>query len=124
MRSLLFSAVVGMATLGLFVGTADEAQARPRDRAEVQSTRGRDNYYGGGYYGRGYYGRGYYGGYYGPSYYGSSYYYPATTTQSYYYPPGDASRYQYYWSNGWYICYDRTTGEYWYQSNGKWYVWQ
>jgi hypothetical protein len=116
MRSLILSAVSGLSTLGLYVGTVGDAQAQRRGR---DSDGGRGGFVGRGYYGRGYYGRGYYGGYYG-----SSDYYPSTS-QSYYYPPGDTSRYTYYWSNGWYICYDNVSGQYWYRgSDGSWYVWQ
>src|SRR5579871_3211925 len=93
MKSLLLSAVFGLATLGLFLGTTDEAQAQRGRRGGDGWGRG---YYGGGYYGGGYYGRGwrsgYYGGYY-PGYYSSSYYYPDTTTQSYYYSPDSTGRY-------------------------------
>jgi hypothetical protein len=114
MKSLLLSAVLGLATLGLFVGTAGEAQAQRRGRdgdSDRRGYSGRPGYYG---YNRGYSGSRYYGGYYSrPS-----------TYQSYYYGPGDADRYSYYWSNGWYICYDRVTGDYWYQgSSGSWYRW-
>lgn len=118
MKSLILSTVMGLATLGLFLGTPGDAQAQRRDR--VSARRGN---YDGGYYGRGYYGRGW-GGYgYDGGYYGSSYA-PATTTQSYYYP-ASTDRYSYYWSNGWHMCYDNVTGQYWYQgSSGTWYLWQ
>jgi hypothetical protein len=129
MKSLILSAVLGLSTLGPFAATAPDAHAAPRDRAW---NRGYDGgYYGRGYYGGGYYGRGYRSGYYGGGYYypsydsGTSYYYPSTTTtQSYYYAPESASRYQYYWKNGWHMCYDNVTGQYWYESNGFWYLWQ
>lgn len=143
MRSLILSAVLGVATLVSFFGSTSEAQAQRWGRGGgwgvsvgpvgVYSGTG---YYGG--YGRSYYGSPYYGNsyYYSQPYYssdyGTSYYYstPSTTT-SYYSAPSTTtysndSRYQYYWSNGWYMCYDRTTGEYWYQDpNSKyWYRWR
>jgi hypothetical protein len=128
MRSILLSAVLGMATLTAFFGTASTAEA--------QRWRGRGyydrDYWDGRYYGSDYYSRPYYRSYYyGRPYYGTSYYYSTPSTSvSYYYGPNttysDDSRYHYYWSNGWYICYDRQTGDYWYQDPNTryWYRWR
>jgi len=83
-------------------------------------------WYGNSYYGNSYYGNRYYGGYDYPS---TSYYYPSTTytypatRSSYYYEPSSSDRYEYYMSNGWQVCRDRFTNEYWYKKDGYWYRW-
>ena len=126
MRSLLLSAVLALSSLGLLLADTPsvEAQWRARGRGSVGVYVAPSGTYG---YTRG----GYYGGYYRPRYY-SGYYYPRYYTypsysSSYYSDSGSysGSQYDYYWSNGWYICYDRSTGEYWYQdpSSGTWYLW-
>jgi len=127
MRSVIASLLLGLCTLVPILATDAEAQAQ----------RGR---YGGGGYRGGYYGRsyapynyGYYGYYprsYNYGYYNSGYVYPRT--YSYYEAPvyespvyvaPATSRYDYYWSNGWYICYDRVSGQYWYSESGSWVPW-
>jgi hypothetical protein len=118
--------------------TDNEAQAQRRGRAGVgvyAGPRGAGVYYGSGrgYYDGRYYDNRYYDGryydnrYYDGRYYGSRYYYPSSyyypARTSYYYGPS-ASRYYYYWTNGWYVCQDRYTGDYWYRSGGSWYRWR
>jgi len=125
MRSLFLSIVLGLSSLSLMLADTPSAQAQPRGRVRgsvgVYVTPSGGNSYGWDGYNRGYYPR-YYSRYYYPRYY---YSYPSYS--SYYYGSSDysTSQYSYYWSNGWYICYDRYSGDYWYQdpSSGYWYRW-
>src|SRR5713226_7726569 len=99
MRSLLLSAVLGLSSLSLFLADIPSAQAQPRSRGRGSvggyvAPSGSYNRSRGGY-SRGYY---YYPRYYSYPSYSSSYYYDSSDYSS--------SRYTYYWTNGWYICYD------------------
>lgn len=129
MRSFLLSAVMSLAVLGSVLMTDSTAQAQRRGRGGAAGVyvgpRGSGYYNGRGYSNGRYYGNRYYGnryyGYYGNGYYDT--YYTPSYRSSYYYEPSSADRYWYYTSNGWQICKDRYTGEYWYLSNGTWYRW-
>lgn len=132
----MISALTGLAVCVAVLGSDSQAQAQRwgGGRASVGVYVGPSRYYGNGY-NRGWYGNSYYGNnYYGNRYYGgynypsTSYYYPSTTysypatRSSYYYEPS-SDRYEYYMSNGWQVCRDRFTNEYWYKKDGYWYRW-
>jgi hypothetical protein len=141
MRSILFSAVMGVAVLGSMLMTPSTADAQYRrggySAGVYVGPRGTgaysgrnygyygNRYYDGRYYGTRYYDGRYYGDRYYSRYYGDRYYdsysYPSSRTSYYYGPSSD--RYYYYTSNGWRICRDRYTDDYWYLSGGYWYRW-
>lgn len=135
MKSFMLSALTGLAVCVAVLATDSQAQAQRRGGgASVGVYVGPSRNYGAGYnrgwYGNSYYGNSYYGNrsYGGYNYPSTSYYYPSTTysypaTRSSYYAPPSADRYEYYTSNGWQICRDRYTNEYWYKSGGSWYRW-
>src|SRR5688500_17770340 len=112
MRSMILSVALGLGALGVLPGTESVAQAQPRrGGASAQFSTPRGSARGSVYYGpsrhydspRRYdYNRHHYPS---PRYY--SYSYPRA---SYSYAP---SRYHYYWSGGYHICWDRHTGAYW-----------
>jgi hypothetical protein len=109
MKSLLLSAVLGLSTLGTFLGTAAPAQGGPLIWFLVAR--------------RVIYGPPYAGGVYVPA---PGYVYTdGPVVGPVYYTsdvaPSEMGRYQYYWSNGFFMSFDRETGERWYRDpTGKW----
>jgi hypothetical protein len=119
MKALLLSALTSLAIVGSVLMTDSPAQAQRGRRGGygvgvyVSPSRGVGVYYGPRYsnYGRPYDGSRYY---YGNRYYDGRY------RRDYYAP----RNYDYYYtSNGWRICHDRYTGDYWYHDKGYWYRW-
>ncbi len=131
MKSLVLSVIVGLGTLGGVLTSAAPAQAGPLlwflvARRVVNGPPYVYRYEEPGY---GYF----YGPYPAPPPAPSAVPAPSTAptttpnlqTWSANYGPGETGRYQYYTSNGWQMCYDRDTGEYWYQdpTTREWRRW-
>ena len=113
MRSLILSAVLGLGSLGLFLGPA-----APKADAQWGWRGWRSGFY---YPTYSYYGPGYYSPYYGyPTYYGS--YYP---TYSYTYPTYTVPTYSYYYATPAYSTYYATPYYYTYGTYApRYYSWR
>jgi hypothetical protein len=142
MKSLLLSAVLGLGTLGGLLASAAPAQGGPLlwflvARRVVNGPPYVYRYYDGPVYGY------YYGPYPAPAPAPAPEQAPAPTpapaaapdtvaapapvpqTWSADYGPGETGRYQYYTSNGMQMCFDRQTGQFWYQDRNtrEWKRW-